>query len=145
MALEKFLWGRCKTGLKNLKQMGHKVHFCRLENVAGEGAPDVEGVVDGAQCWIELKSCERPKRASTMIRPKTRPSQSIWHAERTAAGGKVHWVLIQVGEGREALLYLIPGSHYDAVTATEDDLDMLAVIDPRSDMVSVLLRACKGW
>jgi hypothetical protein len=145
MALEKFLWGRCRTGLKNLRKLGHKAHFCRLENSAGEGNPDVEGVIDGAQCWIELKSCERPKRATTMIRPKTQESQSIWHNERTAAGSRIHWVLMQVGEAQTARLYLIPGSHYDAITATEDDLDMMSVIDATADMVQVLLRAVKGW
>jgi hypothetical protein len=145
MAKEKSLWGRCQTGIKNLKECGHATHFCRLENSAGEGNPDVEGVINGDQCWIELKSNLRPKRPNTMVRSKTRESQSIWHNARTTAGSKIHWVLIQVGEAHKAKLYLIPGSFYDEIIATEADLAALSVIDPNENMASVLLRACEGW
>lgn len=145
MARESSLWQRCRTGLKQLRACGHVAHFCRLENSAGDGNPDVEGVINGEQCWIELKSCERPKREATLIRPKTRESQSIWHRQRTGAGSKIHWVLIQVGEARDAALYLIPGSFYDEVTATESDLLALSVCDPKATPAEVLLRACEGW
>lgn len=145
MARESSLWQRCRTGIKHLKKCGHKTHFCRVENAAGEGNPDVEGVVNGDQCWIELKSNDRPKRPTTAIRPKTRESQSIWHAERTRAGSRMHWVLMQVGEAHAAKLYLIPGSAYDHIHATEADLAASSVVSPEADMASVLLRACEGW
>lgn len=145
MALEKSLWGRCRTGVKHLKKCGHVAHFCRLENSAGEGNPDVEGVINGDQCWIELKSNKRPARSTTVIRSKTRESQSIWHKDRTAAGSRIHWVLIQVGEAHAAKLYLIPGSNYDEVIATEAVLAHLSVIDPDASVAEVLLRACEGW
>jgi len=116
-----------------------------LENSAGEGNPDVEGVINGDQCWIELKSNLRPKRTGTVIRSKTRESQSIWHNARTAAGSRIHWVLIQVGEAHGAKLYLIPGRDYDKIIATEADLVTMSVIAPKSEMASVLLRACEGW
>ena len=145
MAKEKSLWDRCKTGIINLGKCGHATHFCRLENSAGEGNPDVEGVINGFQCWIELKSNLRPVRANTVIRSKTRESQSIWHNARTAAGSRIHWVLIQVGEAHNASLYLIPGRSYDRIIATEADLDEMSVVKPTETMASVLLRACEGW
>jgi hypothetical protein len=120
-------------------------HFCRLENSAGEGNPDVEGVINGDQCWIELKSNLRPKRPGTVIRSKTRESQSIWHNERTAAGSRIHWVLIQVGEAHAAKLYLIPGFWYDKIIATEADLAAMASCDAHASVAEVLLRACEGW
>jgi hypothetical protein len=145
MAKETSLWQRCRTGLKVLHKCGHSLHFCRIENDAGEGNPDVEGVINGDQCWIELKTNARPKRASTMIRSKTRESQSIWHNARTAAGSKIHWVLIQVGHAHGAKLYLIPGSEYDKIITTEAELATLSVMPGDAPMAEVLLRACEGW
>lgn len=145
MARESSLWQRCRTGLKHLKKCGHKEHFCRLENSAGEGNPDVEGCIDGSQCWIELKSNDRPARVGTVIRSKTRESQSIWHRERTASGSRMHWVLIQVGEAHAARLYLIPGRLYDSILVTEAALGVLSVIRPGASVAEVLLRACEGW
>lgn len=145
MARESSLWQRCLTGLKQLKACGHRVHFCRLENSAGEGNPDVEGVINGEQCWIELKSNLRPARASTVIRSKTRESQSIWHRERTEGGSRIHWVLIQVGEAHAAKLYLICGNRYDEIIVTEGDLAEMSVVDPKASVADVLLRACEGW
>lgn len=145
MARESSLWQRCRTGIKHLIACGHVAHFCRIENAAGEGNPDVEGVIDGDQCWIELKSNDRPARPLTLIRPKTRESQSIWHRERTEAGSTIHWVLIQVGEAHAAKLYLIPGSRYDEIRATERDLGLMSVIEPDATMAYVLVRACEGW
>jgi len=145
MARESSLWQRCRNGIKHLRECGHTAHFCRLENSAGEGNPDVEGVINGDQCWIELKSNLRPKRPGTVIRSKTRESQSIWHNARTKSGSRIHWVLIQVGEGHGASLYLIPGFWYDKIIATEADLAAMSVIEPKDDMAKVLLRACEGW
>ncbi len=145
MARESSLWGRCNRAIKLLKKRGHSAHFCRLENSAGEGNPDVEGVLNGDQCWIELKSNERPARATTVIRSKTRESQSIWHNARTDAGSRIHWVLIQVGEAHAARLYLIPGSRYDDIIATEIDLGAMSLIRPDASVAEVLLRACEGW
>ncbi len=145
MARETALWQRCKTGLKQLRDCGHAHHFCRIENEAGEGNPDVEGCLNGDHCQVELKSCARPVRSTTPIHPKTRESQTIWHRERTGAGGRIHWVLIQVGHAHDAKLYLIPGSFYDELHVPEADLACLAVNDPDDGMASILLRACEGW
>lgn len=145
MAKETALWDRCKTGLKVLRKAGHLAHFCRIENDAGEGNPDVEGVINGDQTWIELKTNARPKRGKTVIRSKTRESQSIWHNARTAAGSRIHWVLIQVGHAHNAKLYLIPGSRYDEIITTEGALSDMSKCRPDEQMASVLLRACEGW
>lgn len=146
MAREKALWARIRdTAIPLLLYQKHTVDLQRLENAVGQGHPDVEGCIDGAQVWIELKSEDRPVRITTMIRPKTRASQSEWHRERAKAGFRCHWVLIQVGESRKARLYLIPGDRYDDITTTEAGLAELSVIPPASDMADVLLRASRGW
>jgi hypothetical protein len=135
-----------KTGIKALRKCGYKTHFCRLENSAGEGNPDVEGCIDGLQIWIELKSEARPKRSSTLIHPKSRNSQSIWHRERWEAGCRANWVLIQVGEQQEARLYLIPGNRYDEIHATEADLGAMSVLtDSKCSVPDMLLRATEGY
>lgn len=145
MAKETSLWQRCRTGIKRLRALGHVAHFCRIENAAGDGNPDVEGVINGDQCWIELKTNARPKRSTTVIRSKTRETQSWWHAARTTAGSRIHWVLIQVGHAHDAKLYLIPGSNYDEIITPEATLAHLSVVDPDAPMASILLRACEGW
>jgi hypothetical protein len=131
--------------LDPLKEAGHALHLCRIENEAGEGNPDVEGCIDGRLVQIELKSCARPARAETLIRPKTRESQSIWHGLRTKAGCRFHWILIQVGEAHKARLYLIPGCHYDEITAPEHHLELLSVCDPTATPREILLRSAMGW
>lgn len=145
MARESSLWTRCQNGIKHLRKCGHVAHFCRIENSAGMGNPDVEGVVNGDQCWIELKSNARPARPSTVIRSKTRESQSIWHKARTEAGSRIHWVLIQVGHAHTAKLYLIPGGRYDEIIAVESCLAAMSVVYPGASLADVLLRACEGW
>lgn len=145
MALEKYLWQRMVRGIRTLEACGWRVHACRLENSAGEGNPDVEACIEGVQIWVELKSCERPKRDTTMIRPKTRESQSIWHRLRHEAGCRHHWVLIQVGEGIYSNLYLIPGNRYDEITAVESYLAAMSKCDPSSSVADVLNRATEGY
>lgn len=146
MALESQLWKRIKPAVVDLRRLGHAVHLCRIENDAGSGNPDVEGCINGDQLWIELKSEERPKRSSTPIRPKLRPSQDIWHTKRYRAGCRVHWVLLQVGEDRSALLYLIPGRFYAQLKAlTEAELTKLSVLPPTASLIEVLLRATEPY
>jgi hypothetical protein len=146
MALEKSLWQRVKKGGVALKLLGHRVMLTRIENMVDEGTPDVEGAINGQQIWAELKSCARPAKAKTPIRPKSRPSQSDWHRERTAAGSRHHYVLMQVGEASQAKLYLIPGREYDNIVAPEIDLEILSVLGYTTEpMTQVLLRAAAGW
>ena len=146
MASERSLWTRIRdTAIPELRYKKHRVDLQRLENAVGQGHPDVEGCIDGAQVWLELKSEGRPARPTTRIRPKTRESQSIWHRERTEAGSRCHWVLLQVGEGRKAFLYLLPGDRYDEIAASEPELELLSVLPPTASLADVLLRAVRGW
>ena len=146
MARESALWARIRgTAIPELLWKKHAVDLQRLENSVGQGHPDVEGCIDGAQIWIELKSEDRPVRPTTAVKPKTRPSQSIWHKERTKAGSRIHWVLLQVGEGRKARLYLIPGDRYDEICTTEAELELLSVLSPTASPADILLRATRGW
>lgn len=145
MARESALWVRCKTGVKTLRQQGHKVDLQRVENAATSGHPDVEGCVDGGQTWIELKSCARPVRADTVIRPKKRQSQEIWHETRSRAGCSYNWILIQVGEDKAGKLYLIPGCRYAEITATEAKLAEMSVLPPTATAADVILRSVQGW
>jgi hypothetical protein len=146
MALERELWKRMRKAGIHLRKCGFKVHLCRIENDAGAGNPDVEGCIDGGQIWIELKSCERPKRASTSIRPKVRVSQDIWLQERVRAGCRVCYVLIQVGEAQAARLYLIPGHLYPKIICPEAELESMSVLSsPVLSLPEVLLRATEGF
>ncbi len=146
MARESALWQRCRTGIKQLKACGHDTHFCRLENSAGEGNPDVDGCLNGVQLWLELKSCDRPARPTSMIRPKCRPAQDIWHMERTRAGCRTNYVLIQVGEARTAKLYLIPGHLYSKIKAPESVLAEMSILpDSGCTLAETLLIAAEGY
>lgn len=152
MARESGLWGRLKdTGVPDLIGRGFKVDLQRVENAASSGHPDVEGAVCtpldiiSSQVWIELKSEERPKRATTPIHPKTRESQSIWHNRRTEAGCRCHWILVQVGSAHKAALYLIPGHLYDKIEVPECELARMSVVSPDASPADVLERAARGW
>lgn len=145
MARESQLWQRCKAGGKIIRQQGHKLDMQRIENSATSGHPDVEGCLDGGQFWIELKSCLRPARADTPIRPKKRQSQEIWHEERTRAGCRINWILIQVGEDKAGKLYLIPGCRYEEITAPESKLAEMSVLPPSATAADVILRSVQGW
>lgn len=146
MARESALWARIKTAITELRHKKHVVDLQRLENAVGTGHPDVEGCIDGAQIWIELKSnLKHPVRSTTIIHPKLRQSQSEWHRDRTAAGSRCHWVLIQVGDGSKASLYLIPGDRYAEIHASEPELELLSVVPPTIPLAELLLRALRGW
>lgn len=145
MARESALWTRLSNGGKVLRKAGHSVDLQRIENCATSGHPDVEGWIDVGQTWIELKSEMRPARPTTIIHPKSRPSQSIWHRNRAAVGCRIHWVLLQVGESTTSSLYLIPGNCYDQIEATEAELAWLSVCPPNASVPDVLLRSVQGW
>lgn len=151
MAREASLWQRIKnTGVRQLRELGYGVHLCRIENSVGAGNPDVEGHIDWerGQIWLELKSCARPKRATTPIKPKCRTSQKDWHEARSKAGCRTNFVLIQVGDNHAARLYLIPGDQYALVAAgqSEAELGRMSVLyDSKASLSHVLMRAAEGY
>lgn len=88
-----------------------RLHITRLENTVGSGTPDVEGSIDGAQFWVELKTAARPARSTTKVAVKIQPSQPIWISKRLKSGFTNIYVLLQVGSGlKDTKRYLIPGS-----------------------------------
>ena len=145
MARESSLWQRCKTGMTALKERGHRLHIGRIENTAGEGNPDVNGCIDGRLFDIELKSVKRPAKPSTKLRPKLRDSQQRWHRDRTEAGCRRHWVLIQVGHGHTARLYLVSGDLYGELIAPEAELELISSVSPSASVADVLVRASHDW
>lgn len=145
MARESQLWQRTRQGGIALRKCGYQVDLARIENQAVSGHPDVEGCIDGQQIWIELKSCSRPKRATSKVRPKLRPSQDIWHLKRHRAGSRHAFVLMQVGEGADAALYLIPGKMYPHIVAPESALLAMSVISPSATLPEILVRATEGY
>lgn len=147
MALEKSLWGRMFRAQKAMKAEKVRIHLERIENEIVGGGPDVDSCIEGALFKIELKSCERPVRESTAIRPTLRTKQIEWHADRSAAGSRHHWVLIQVGDGKQAKLYLIPGKFFTKVDlhCPESDLELISVCEPAATLADVLIRATQGW
>lgn len=146
MALESALWKRVKAASTHLKRCGFGVHLKRIENSVGSGHPDVEGCIDGAQIWLELKSEARPKRITTSIRFKVRPSQDIWLQERVRAGCRSCFALLQVGDGAASKLYLVPGHRYPNIITPEPELERLSVLrDPTLSLPEILLRAAEGF
>lgn len=146
MAFESALWKRVKAAGTHLKLCGFGVHLKRIENSVGSGHPDVEGCIDGGQIWLELKSEPRPKRPTTKIRFKVRQSQDIWLQERVRAGCRICYALLQVGEGRESKLYLVPGHRYPHIITTEAELERMSVLrSPTLSLPEILLRAAEGF
>jgi len=156
VARESSLWKNLKDAGRGIRAMGHKIDMQRLENAVGVGHPDVDCCLcridrsgkheaHAQQIWIELKSVERPAKPTTVVRPKLRPSQEIWHMERSAAGFRHNWVLMQVGDGIHASLYLIPGVDYTDLTSTEADLTEMSFCLPTDDLCTILLKARNGW
>lgn len=106
MARESTVWSFLEKGTK-----GHEeIHMTRIENAAGVSTPDVEGCRLSHQFWLELKVADRPAKAKTPIRfkSKLKTGQVEWAEKRIKAGGFVGF-LVQVGEGSDRALYLLHG------------------------------------
>ena len=138
---ESSLWKWLKNSVTPLTyELG--LEMSRIENDAGMGTPDVEGIFS-QQFWIELKRVNRPKRLTTKIKPKFQPHQVPWLERRWKCGGN-SWVLLQIGEGHEAARYLIPG--YDSRKLkdglwTEDELKIIAVNHNKCSAIDIVALA----
>ncbi|URA07026.1 hypothetical protein P9A47_gp58 [Xanthomonas phage Elanor] len=111
----------------------------RVENMAGEGDPDVQGCHNGRYFELELKGCNRPKRPDSLLVFDVRQSQVIWHRKRWRCGGNV-WLYARVGTGREVKRYLVPGCHTGLVKegVTEAMLAGMSVLDPGHSAAELL-------
>ena len=56
-------------------------HFVRIESNTVNGIPDVNGVINGREYWIELK-CNRGNNIGLS------KYQLLWHSKRIQSGGK---------------------------------------------------------
>lgn len=85
----------------------------RVENVVGEGDPDVWFRSRCTEGWLELKAPTAPSRAETRLLGDEglRPAQVNWWLKYTSLGG-VGWVLIRDNLGE---LFLVPGRHAKAM------------------------------
>lgn len=139
MAREYRLWDWLRDGLK---PMGKDLHLVRVENSAGEGDPDVQGCWKGLSFELELKGCDRPINPATPLDIEVRQAQVLWHRRRWNAGGKV-WLFIRVGNGRDVLRYLVPGSLSGIVKegVTEEQLAAMSVLSPLCTPLDVIDRA----
>lgn len=85
----------------------------RVENLVGEGMPDV-WVAPAA--WVELKAPHLPKRSTTPLLGKDeglRPAQINWHL-KAAKSGVTSYVLIRDDQQN---LYLLAGAHAAAMNS----------------------------
>ncbi len=125
------LWRWLKEARKELRE---SLHLQRIENAVGSGAPDVEGqLLHRGQFWIELKSAARPKKGGP-VRFKVRDSQVEWMRRRCLIGGRA-WLLLQVGSGRAAARYLVPGKYAKKVQEGWTEVTLMQVCVLRQDDV----------
>ena len=121
--------------------MQPNLHMRRVENTCESGGPDVEGCLSGRCFNIELKHADRLK-TKDLVHIKWQPGQKPWLKQRWKAGGFA-WLLIAVGQGHNTKRYLIRG--IDAFdlgdTTTEEALDDLSVINPKTKASDILLTA----
>ena len=111
-------------------ELRESLHLQRVENSVASGPPDVEGqLLHRGQFWIELKSTARPKRGGP-VRFKVRDSQVEWMRRRCRVGGRV-WLLLQVGSGRSAARYLVPGRYAGQVQEGMTEVTLMQVCEMR--------------
>lgn len=110
----------------------------RIENSIDRGTPDVFGVCGKAFC-CELKSVGR--RPDGTVWPELKTEQAMFLRSWARCGGN-SWVLIQVGVGRVAKKYLIPGMKSNELTAVlpESRLENLSVISSKDDATWIIER-----
>ncbi len=137
MAREVRLWEWLREGLRPVEGL----HLRRIENLVGEGDPDVEGCWMGQYFELELKGCDRPVR-NGLLHFDVRQSQVLWHRRRWRCGGNV-WLYIRIGRGMSVSRYLVPGSLTAKVKEglSEEALAELSVLPPKHTPLELLSRA----
>jgi len=98
----------------------------RIENVVGNGTPDINYCAEGRESWIELKSPKEPKRVGTTLfgsNHRLSTDQKNWFLSQQNAGGN-GYILIAT----DVRWILISGKHADLInTATVEYLLKLAI------------------
>lgn len=107
MARETTLW----TWLKKARDVfGEALHMRRVENAAGVGDSDVDGLLHGRPFSIEDKVAKRPARENTVLKfgSELTVAQVEYARRRIMAGGGAGF-LIQVGSGYDREIYFVHG------------------------------------
>jgi hypothetical protein len=105
---EQKLWDRFKA------HAGKELDLERVENLVGDGMPDVYSV--GTGVWVELKAPIVPKRANTPLlgeKEGLRVSQKNW-IRNAVNRGRAVFILIRDSESE---LYLVPGQYCSVINA----------------------------
>jgi hypothetical protein len=85
--------------------------MCRIENACNKGMSDVEGVLSGAQFWLELKIVEAPKDPAKALPVKFQAGQVDWLTRRKNAGGHCGILLKVCGQAKKPRVYLISAAY----------------------------------
>lgn len=113
-----------QTFLSNVRRGRDRID--RVENMTGDGMPDVNYCIEGVEGWIEFKSPKEPKRDSTPLfgsNHRVRQSQMNWHLRQRQAGG-VSYILIST----DRRWLLIDGKQADEINdLTTQQLTDIAV------------------
>jgi len=111
----------------------------RLENIVGEGWPDVYAVGTARRAvWIELKAPTRPKRSTTPLlgRQGLNPDQINWHLKAHSHGIPT-FVLARDDTGE---LFLFPGEHAAKINGFDiSTARLFSVADNWSDIFLMML------
>lgn len=138
MAREVRLWEWLRDGLRAVPLL----HMRRVENMVSTGDPDVDGCWNGDYFELELKGCDRPVRADSLLTFDIRQSQVLFHRKRWRAGGRI-WIYIRVGKDRATMRYLIPSSHMQELSlgVTEERLRQMTALPLVHDQMDLLRMA----
>lgn len=106
----------------------------RVENIWGNGTPDVFGMANGISRWMELKACEElPSRGSSMVLGKSaglNVDQVNWHVN-AAAHGCTHLIVVGLGSGARRELAVITSDRAREVnTMTLDQMRASFILSP---------------
>lgn len=113
------------------------VRLERIENLVGQGTPDLHVMVDGRSCWLELKAPIRPKRASTRLlgTEGLNQDQLNWFLE--AARLDIPAYVLVRDDTRE--IFLVPARHCEGINElTAAQLRAVSVADTIDDVYGVL-------
>lgn len=110
----------------------------RVENLVGDGMPDIWFAARGRHGWVELKAPTRPKRDTTRLlgNQGLRTSQLNWH-RKAAVRDLPAWTLSRDSSGELYLVHCKHSQEINELTATE--LAAASVADNWPDIFRTLI------